>query len=268
MTSNTYREELECNIQAVKAVFRRDVKVFWKDIRGNLIRVLGQPLFFLLVFGFLMPEMRIFRADYTQILIPGVVAMATLMGSIRSTAAEVGISFDHDEEIRAHILLPLTMRSLALEKIFFGMLQGLFSAFSMIIISSVVFPGLFTLSVFNVVMTLLVVIAGGLIFAALGLAIGSTFQPPEIMFEVMFIIMMPMMFFGATFYPVELIGQIHPILRYLTLAVPLAHVSELVRTFLTGGGYFSPFIYGVGIIFFMAVCIPLGILGFKRRAIS
>lgn len=270
MTENqkTWRKELNWNLQATRAVFKRDVKVFWKNIRGNLIRILGQPLFFLAVFGFLLPRMNVFRTNYTAILIPGLISMATMMGSMRSAAAEIGIGFDHDEEIRAHVLLPLSMRSLALEKIIYGMIQGLFSGVAMLIISLVLFPQIFSFSLLSLFLTFLALVASGIIFGSLGLAIGSIFQPPEIMFEVLFVLITPMMFFGATFYPVSMIGQIHQALIYVTLLIPLAHVSELIRISLTGGGYFPTLIYMLGTLFFVSTLVPLGIWAFRRRAIS
>ncbi|MGM0441936.1 MAG: ABC transporter permease [Elusimicrobiota bacterium] len=261
-------QKLKWNIQAATAVFKRDVRVFIKDLRGNLIRIMGHPFLFLTVFGFLLPKMKVFRANYTQMLIPGIVAMAALMGSMRSVAAEIGLSFDHNEEIRAHILLPLSVRTLAAEKIIFGMVQGLFSGFSVLIVSGLLFPDFFTLNFLTFIQILPVLMAGSIIFASLGLAIGTTFTPPEVMFEIMFIIMMPMMFFGATFYPVSMLEQIHSSLSYVTLLLPLAHVSELLRVILADNGYFPTSVYILGIIVNLAVLVPLGIWAFKRRAIS
>ncbi len=261
-------QKLKWNFQAAAAVFRRDVKVFIKDIRGNLIRIMGHPFLFLIVFGLLLPKMKVFRANYSQMLIPGIVAMAALMGSMRSVAAEVGLSFDHNEEIRAHILLPLSVKTLAAEKIFFGMLEGLFSGFAVLVVSGFLFPGQFNFSLISFITIFPVLVTGGIIFAALGLAIGSTFKPPEVMFEILFIIIMPMMFFGATFYPVSMLEQVHFSLSYITLLLPLAHISELLRIILTGTGHFPAYVYILGATGYLALMFPMGIWAFKRRAIS
>nr|WP_269088001.1 ABC transporter permease [Methanonatronarchaeum thermophilum] len=247
----------------------RDLLVFRKDLRGNLMRILGQPLFFLIVFGLLLPQLDVFMVDYIEILVPGIIAMTAMLGAMRSVGGEIGISFDHDQEIRAHILLPLTMASLALEKIIYGMFQGVFSGLAVLVLAVFLFPETFTLTVTSLVVLLIIFMATGIIFGAMGLGIGSYFKPPEIMFEVMFLITMPMMFLGATFYPVDMIKEISIVLYYFTFAIPLTYVSESIRVFIapeTAG--LSLLACIIGLVVSILVFIPIGIWGFKERAIK
>ncbi|PTD94129.1 hypothetical protein C9439_04155 [archaeon SCG-AAA382B04] len=264
------RQELVWNFTAAYAIFKRDTRVFWKEIRGNLIRILGQPLFFLTVFGLLIPRMSIgFESSYTKILVPGVISMTTMLGSMRSVAGEIALSFDHNEEIRSHILLPISMWALSLEKIVYGMFQGVFSGASVLVISLLMFPNVLSLTVINLVVLVLVFMASGIIFGGLGLAIGSTFKPPEIMFEVMFVIMMPMMFFGATFYPITEIIEINKAFFYVTLGIPLTYISEAIRSLVAPQtGALSLTISLIGMVVALVIFVPLGIWGFKNRAIS
>ncbi len=264
------KEELIWSLTAAYAVFKRDMLVFWKEIRGNLIRILGQPLFFLAVFGLLLPQMDVgFRSGYTEILVPGIISMTTMLGSMRSVAGEIALSFDHNEEIRSHILLPLDMWALSLEKIAYGTFQGIFSGGAVLVISNFLFPDLFSLSLSNVSGLLFIFMASGIIFGGLGLAIGSTFKPPEIMFEVMFVIMMPMMFFGATFYPISEIMKINQGFFYVTLGIPLTYISEGIRSLIapqTGALPLNACL--IGMFISLVIFVPLGIIGFKKRAID
>lgn len=264
------KQELVWSFTAAFAVFKRDMRVFWKEIRGNLIRILGQPLFFLAVFGLLLPQMDVgFRSGYTEILVPGIISMTTMLGSMRSVAGEIALSFDHNEEIRSHILLPLSMWALSLEKIGYGMFQGIFSGGAVLVISYLLFPEILSLSVLNIFALLLIFMVSGVIFGGLGLAIGSTFKPPEIMFEVMFVIMMPMMFFGATFYPIAEIIKINELFFYVTLGIPLTYVSEGIRSLVapqTGALPLTSCL--IGMLISLLIFVPLGIIGFKKRAID
>ncbi|WGI17853.1 ABC transporter permease [Methanonatronarchaeum sp. AMET-Sl] len=261
--------EFKWSFRAAYAVFIRDLMVFRKDIRGNLMRILGQPMFFLIVFGLLLPQLDVFMIDYIEILVPGIIAMTAMLGAMRSVGGEIGISFDHNQEIRAHILLPLTMASLALEKIIYGMFQGVFSGLAVLILAIILFPETFTLTLTSLIVLIIIFMATGIIFGGMGLGIGSYFEPPEIMFEIMFLITMPMMFLGATFYPVDMVREISEILYYFTFGIPLTYVSESIRVFIAPETAGLPLIACIiGLIISIAIFVPIGIWGFKQRAIN
>jgi len=256
------------SFNAAVAILRRDMYVFCKEIGGNLLRIIGEPLFFLFVFGVLLPNLNLFQAGYIEILVPGIISMSTMTGSMRGVAAGIGLSFEYNEEIRAHILTPISMRTLALEKVICGTFQGIVSGTIVLALALVIFPGKFSFSPLFYFELLLIFIASGLTFASLGLALGSSFIP-ETMFEVLFIIMMPMMFFGATFYPLSLLPEVHPAFFYLTLFIPLTYISEGIRAILTPQIAFLPAIYcfiGIGVYFL--IFFSLGVWAFKRRAIK
>ncbi|RZN61719.1 MAG: hypothetical protein EF811_04640 [Methanonatronarchaeia archaeon] len=261
--------DLKWSLRAAYAVFIRDLIVFRKDIRGNLMRILGQPLFFLIVFGLILPQIGFFDLEYIKILVPGIIAMTAMLGAMRSVGGEIAISFDHDQEIRAHILLPLTMASLAIEKIIYGTFQGVFSGLAVLVLAIILFPDTFTLTATSLVFLIIIFMATGLIFGGMGLGIGSYFEPPEIMFEIMFLITMPMMFLGATFYPVDMVREISEILYFFTFGIPLTYVSESIRVFITPEtAGLSLLACVIGLIVSIAIFIPIGILGFKKRAIK
>ena len=256
------------SFNAAVAIFRRDMYVFCKEIGGNLLRIVGEPLFFLLVFGLLLPDLNLFPTGYIEILVPGIVSMSTMTGSMRSVAAGIGLSFEYNEDIRAHILTPITMRTLALEKIICGTFQGIVSGTLVLAIALIMFPGTFSFSLLCYCELFLIFIASGLTFASLGLALGSSFIP-ETLFEVMFISMMPMMFFGATFYPLSLLPELNPAFFYLTLFIPLTYISEGTRAILTPQiAYLSAIYCFIGIGIYFVIFFSLGLWAFKRRAIK
>jgi len=102
--------------------------------------------------------------------------------------------------------------------------------------------------------------------AALGLALGTRIRPEQVplMFSV---IVIPITFLGATYYPWAKLTPI-PWLKWAVLVNPLVYMSEGFRMALTPVPHMpGPAVYAA-LVGFVVVLGWLGIDGFKRRVLA
>ena len=103
--------------------------------------------------------------------------------------------------------------------------------------------------------------------ASLGLVLGTRVQPRQV--PLLFgIVVIPIVFLGATYYPWATLTPI-PWLKAAVLLNPLVYMSEGMRISLTPQVPHMPYvaIYG-GMIGFSALFLALGIDGFRKRVLS
>jgi len=223
----------------------------WKRLlrsRVRLIVSLAQPLLWLILFGTVFNRMLSGVGEpgeetisYKSFLVPGIVAMTVLFGSI---FAGIGIIFDREFGFLKEIMVaPVSRTSIVWGKA----LGGATSA----VISGMVILGLSTLigadftpdiepilaAVLAVVTTVLIALA----FVNLGIAFATKIDSMEGFQMVMNLLVMPMFFLSGAFYPVT--------------AMP---------TWLQVGTYLNPLFYGVDALRHCfngtaAAALPLGL---------
>ncbi|MEE8167805.1 MAG: ABC transporter permease [Candidatus Hydrothermarchaeales archaeon] len=261
--------DIKLNYTAFKAVLRRDYWVFRKDIKGNSVRIILQPFFFLVTFGFILPKIRILPLEYADILLPGVIAISAMNAGIFSVAGPIVLSFDHKAEIMDHILSPISIFTLAAEKIIFGALQGLLSGTLIFLIGLLLLGSEASIDLSRPWLVLVIVALTGMAFASMGLILGTSIHRPPIMWETMFFILTPMMFFGGTFFPIKALNVLHPRLELLALIMPTTYASEGIRGVLTPHvEHLNPALAFAGLAFWVVILFALGLKSFERRAID
>jgi ABC-2 type transport system permease protein len=103
--------------------------------------------------------------------------------------------------------------------------------------------------------------------AALGLAIGTRAEPRQVPL-VFSVIVIPVTFLGATYYPWAQLDPI-PWLKWAVLLNPLVYMSEAFRTALTPQfPHMSVAGIYLGLVGFLLFLGWLGISGFKKRVLS
>jgi ABC-2 type transport system permease protein len=103
--------------------------------------------------------------------------------------------------------------------------------------------------------------------AALGLTIGTRAAPPQVPL-VFSVIVVPMIFLGATYYPWDRLTPI-PWLKALVLFNPLVYLSEGFRIALTEGvPHMATAAVYLALFGFAAGLSWLGINGFKKRVLA
>jgi len=259
-------------IGAFGALLLRDIGVLRKNIPEFVLRTVMQPLLFVFVFTYVFPKIgqgvggSSGESTFSSLLVPGVVAIACIFQGIQAVALPLVQEFGISREIEDRVMAPLPVWGVAAEKLSAGAIQGLVAAL-------IVFPLAAIIPVTKVhlevqwlkLLTLLPLAA--IVGSSLGLVIGTRVNPRQV--PLLFgLVVIPMTFLGATYYPWASLTPI-PWLKALVLVNPLVYMSEGMRVSLTPYiphmAYWG--IYG-GLIGFAVLLSALGIQGFRNRVLS
>jgi ABC-2 type transport system permease protein len=257
---------------AFVAQLARDLQVLRKNLAVFAMRTVMQPLLFVFVFTYVFPKIgqgvggARGAVTFSTLLVPGVVAIACIFQGIQAVALPLVQEFGYTREIEDRVMAPLAVWGVALEKITAGALQGLLAA-------AVVFP----LATFipatpvhlDVDWPVLLTVAplSTVVGAALGLTIGTRAKPHQVPL-VFSVVVIPITFLGATYYPWASLSPI-PWLKWVVLVNPLVYLSEGFRAALAPQLPHMPLwaIHG-GLIACAAVLTWQGIAGFRSRVLA
>lgn len=255
------------SVRAFLALCQRDV---WVTIRHEpvsfLAQALLQPIFFLFVFGRVLPEIGAAQGSYGTQLMPGVMALTLVLTALQNTALPLVIEFSFTKEIEDRLLAPLPVAAVGVQKLVIAALRGILTAILILPLAALILPGGIDLSHASWLPWIGLLLAGSVAGAAMGLVLGTAVPPNRI--SVMFaIVLTPLIFTGAAFYPWKGLDTL-PWFQVVTLFNPMTYISEGMRATLTttahlGGGWIA-----LGLLASVALFGTLGVLGFVRRAVD
>ena len=266
------RSVRNAGLVAFGGLLLRDLRVVTRERGRFLIRTVSQPLLLVFVFTYVFPrvgqDLRGFggEASFTDILVPGVLAIAVLIKGIQVIALPLVQEFGYTREIEDRVKAPLPVWGVATEKIVAAALQAILSAAIVLPIAlwvpaqapqlQVAWPHLVG-----------VLLLGSLLSGALGLALGTSVEPDQV--PVMFsVVILPITFLGATYFPWSQLAAI-PWLQWLVLANPLVYIAEGFRMALTPQfPHMSPWGIYAGLLGLTLVTGWIGLRGFRRRVIG
>jgi ABC-2 type transport system permease protein len=257
---------------AFRALLLRDLAVLRKELPIFVVRTIMQPLLLLFVFTHVFPRIGqavggtgAAAAEFSTMLVAGVVATAMIFQGIQAVALPLVREFGYTREIEDRVLAPLPVWAVAVAKIVSGAIQALIAGL-------IVFPLAALLPVSDVHLQvnwaalLTVAPLAALAGASLGLALGTRVQPHQVplMFSV---IVIPITFLGATYYPWARLTPI-PWLKVAVLVNPLVYMSEGFRMALTPVAHMpGPAVYAALVAFVLGLGW-LGIDGFRKRVLA
>jgi ABC-2 type transport system permease protein len=263
------RPAREATLSAFKAMLLRDVAVLKSNLYSFIIRTVMQPLLFVFVFTYVFPKIgqgiggAQGQATFSSLLVPGVVAIACIFQGIQAIMIPLVQEFGYTREIEDRVMAPLPVWGVAVEKVIAGALQGLLAA-------AIVFPLATFIPATPVhldiswpeLITFLPLAT--LLGATLGLAIGTRVKPQQVTL-VFSVVIIPVTFLGATYYPWASLDPI-PWLKWVVLINPLVYMSEAFRAALTPQIPHMPIqaIYAA-MIGFLTLLGWVGVDGFKKR---
>jgi ABC-2 type transport system permease protein len=209
------------------AILRRDLVVTGREFIPFLIQVLLQPLFFLFIFGKVLPSIGAAQQSYAALLLPGIVGLTVVTTALQGVTLPLVLDLGYGREIDDRLLAPLPISLVAVEKVLFAAMRGL-------IAGAIIFPLAYWVlgSSYHVRTDAIGIIIGIMVLTALagstlGLTIGTLVKPEQIglMFSLIFT---PLIFTGCTYYPW---GQLDNIrwFQIITLFNPLTYASEGLR---------------------------------------
>ncbi|WP_229397827.1 ABC transporter permease [Micromonospora okii] len=249
-----------------RAVLWRDLFVTSRELGAFGAQVFLQPLFMLLIFGKVLTSLGYASNDFANVLLPGVIALNAFLIGLENTALPLVMDFSFTREIEDRLLSPMAIPLVAFEKIVFGAVRGVIAGLVLIPIGMLMLGVTWPLSTLLPVLGVLV--AGAMVGAAMGLTFGTLVPPHRI--QVMFtVIMTPLMFTGATQFPLRALDSL-PWFQWICALNPLTYVSEATRSLVAPPGVQSVPLWldltvlaGVFVLFSV-----IGIRGFMRRAMD
>jgi ABC-2 type transport system permease protein len=253
--------------KAFLALCERDL---WVTLRhepvGFLAQALLQPIFFLFVFGRVLPDIGAAQGSYGTQLMPGILGLTLILTSLQNTALPLVIEFSFTKEIEDRLLAPLPVWAVALQKMVIAALRGIVAAVLIIPLAELIIPGGVDLSAVNWLAFAGVLLFGSVAGAAMGLVLGTAVPPNKI--SVAFaIVLTPLIFTGASFYPWSALDSLRWF-QVVTLFNPLTYVSEGMRASLTSLPHMAPLGIVAGLTASLLVFGFLGVRGFMRRAVD
>lgn len=263
-------------VRAFAGLFLRDLFVLRRELLPFVIRVCMNPLLFLFVFTVIMPHMgsaamnptaSMAGANFSTILLPGLMAVAIMFSGIAAVALPLAQEFGVTREIDDRVMCPLPIAAVAVEKIVFSALQSMIAA-------AIVFPMAYYVPATPVVahvsswpFLLTVMVLSSLVSGALGLTIGTSVKPQQIGL-IFGVVVMPITFLGCVYYPWSALTH----MRWLQIGVllnPIVYMSEGLRGALTTGlPHMNNALVLIMLCVFLVLLTSLGIRGFLRRVIG
>ena len=212
---------------AFLAMVRRDLVVTAREFVPFLLQALMQPLFFLFIFGKVLPGIGLAAPNFAALMLPGIVALTGMIAAMQGVTLPLVLDLGFAREIDDRLLSPLPVWWVPLEKVLFAMLRGA-------VASSVIFPlgwlilgSGYSVRTDRMAMLIGMVILTGLVGATIGLLMGTIIKPEKI--SLMFtLIFTPLLFTGCTYYPWGALNHIRWF-QIATLLNPLTYAAEGLR---------------------------------------
>jgi len=257
---------------AFMAILRRDILITEREFIVFLLQVLLQPLFFLFIFGKVLPSIGFAQHGFGAVLLPGIVGLTVVTTALQGVTLPLVLDLGFAREIDDRLLAPLPVSLVAIEKVIFAAMRGL-------VAGAVIFPLAWWIlgSDFQVRNDAIGTLIGIMVLtafagASLGLFIGTTVKPEQIglMFALIFT---PLIFTGCTYYPWGTLGSIKWF-QIITLFNPVTYASEGLR------GAMVPVVHGytlptlnigwvlLGLSVTIVAFLFLGIRTFNRRVVN
>jgi ABC-2 type transport system permease protein len=272
---------------ALGALLLRDLVVLRKSFWEFCLRTVIQPFLLCFVFLYVFPKIgqavgsahpggvagaATSGSDFATVLVAGVVGISIMFQGVQSVALQMSQEFGFTREIEDRVQAPCPIWLVAIAKVISGSCQGIISAIIVLPIASVVHAnGVEAHLNLHWPLILTLVPLSCVAMSALGLVLGTSFEPRNIGLMFGFVVL-PITFLGGTYYqwtrlaPVEA-GSWHW-LQTIVLINPLIYVNEGMRAALTDVPHMHLYIIYPVLCGFCAVFLWIGLRNFRRRVLS
>ncbi len=246
--------------RGASTIVYRDMKVFWRSKYSELFTTAASPLTFFLIFAFgLKGYIRnVEGVSYVLFVAPGLISMAALEASWGASAWSLWYHRKHLRSIDEYRVNPITVHDIITGKIFGGFIKG---AFKGLVVALMILPltGMnFHTSGLFVYLTY--VIFGSMIFSCIGIICGTLMDKPEQLGRTYSVLIMPLIFLGGMFFPI----QIYPDpIQALVKLLPVTPVFDGARAALVMGNI--EWHYLAVLVFYALVSFGLAVYIFNRR---
>ncbi len=205
-------------------IFLKDMLLFQRRLLrlGYVISTLFAPLLYLGAFGLgLGKRVQIPGSSYLDFLLPGLVAMSSMTNSYSWVASSLNMGRLYFRTFQIYLQAPVAPWEIVTGLMLAGVVRGLFASLVILILGLLLGSHLHFNAVF-----VLALLMNGLVFATFGVVVGLKSRSHEDTATFTNFFIMPMAFFGGTFFPVE---EMPWWLQYLIYLLPLTHTNRLFR---------------------------------------
>lgn len=259
-------------LNAFWAILHRDLVVTGRELVQFLLQAMIQPLFFLFIFGKVLPGIGLAAGGFAALLLPGIVSLSGMLAAIQGVTLPLVLDLGFAREIDDRLLAPLPVWMVAAEKVLFGTFRGAFAAACIFPMAALILGQSYSVRTDRLWMLALMILLTGATGATIGMLIGTLVRAEfiSLMFALIFT---PLIFTGCTYYPWSALSRIRWF-QILTLANPLTYCSEGLRYAMvqTGGaGGFPTLDVRIVIAALLAgigACFWGGLRTFRKRVVS
>lgn len=218
---------------ALRRILADSLTVFWGDwldLRVRITQVVASglisPIIYILAFGLGLGSSFTAKPpvgdNYLQFILPGMVALSSMTISFGGTTFSICGERLYSKTFEETLLMPVHPLALFLGKMLAGVIRGLMTSASVIVIA-VLFTGKLT---FLSPLFLLLLILNCAVFAGLGVIVGLNVKSLEGVGILNNFLIVPMSFLGATFFDPQSLPLLLKIIVYL---LPLTYTSTGLR---------------------------------------
>jgi ABC-2 type transport system permease protein len=205
-------------------IFLREMLLFRRKLLkiGYLFSAMLVPIIYLLTFGLgLGRNVQMQGTDYLSYLIPGLVAMSSMNNSYSWVANALNLNRLYFKTFQVFVQAPIPPSAIMVGEVLAGMVKGLFASGLILIVGFIMAPNLSITPLFMITLLL-----NCFLFASLGVITGMIAKSHEDTATYNNFFILPMAFFGGTFFPVDRIPEL---LRAVVWVLPLTHTNVLIR---------------------------------------
>ncbi|MBX4197867.1 ABC transporter permease [Candidatus Parcubacteria bacterium] len=245
-------------MRTIYILWIRQLKRFIRK-RASLIGALGQPLIFLIAFGFgLSPVFaRAGQGNYIQFIGPGIIAMTILFTSI-FTGTEV-IWDKQFGFLKETFVAPVSRFEILLGKTLGGATVAAIQGILVFFITLAV--GFRPHSLVMLPLALLYLVLIAVLFSAVGVAIAARLEDMQGFPLIINFVIQPLFYLSSALFPVQGLPKI---LGFITTINPLSYGVDGMRYALSGSSHFSPWL-SLGVLSaFLIAALAVGIYQFRR----
>lgn len=213
-------------MNAIYILWLREVKRYLRS-RAQIVASLGQPILYLLVLGFGLGPVfkRAGNGDYLQFVAPGVIGMTVLFSSVFSG---LGLLWDRQFGfLKETLVAPVSRLQIMIGRTLGGSTVAVIQGLLVMVVCFLAGFRPAHLASIPLAFGFMVLIA--LLFAALGMAIGSGLQDMQGFQLIMNFLVLPIYFLSGALFP---LNDAHSVLKYITRADPLSYGIDGMRNVL------------------------------------
>jgi ABC-2 type transport system permease protein len=254
------------------AILERDIVVTGRELVAFLLQALMQPLFFLFIFGKVLPGMGLAAGNFVALMLPGIVALTTLLAAMQGVSLPLVLDLGFAREIDDRLLAPLPVSLVAFEKVLFASLRGIVAGAVIFPLAAWILGSRYAVRGDRLGMLIGMIVLTAGVGASFGLVMGTLIKPEQI--SLMFaLILTPLLFTGCTYYPWGALDTIRWF-QVVTLFNPLTYAAEGMRYAMIPplGGRSIPTLGQVWVLLALGASIvgsfALGWRTFRSRVVS